>query len=760
MSLSEALERMPAKVSNMFAELREAPGEAAQSAKLLEQLNAVYGRAQSQHDALGPACRERRVEAQREVQDARDGLTEVELQLTQLQDRAQSLQAGMDRSLAEVEALRGQFEEHRGLCSQSEARRRSTLALLSKDLPLARGLVANVTAECSDAPPELVECTLPDDSFLTTFKDAGRRSLVSRLSGPAERLLSLHLDHAVRRDAVVTSLLEKRGVLRRWPRGNQAATAPRSRHGTRHVAATVAVRLVHDRPRRLRSFLQRKNISMHLCSDAKPPRCEALADNLETFAGNVEDLIDELKLQEESEGERCRQSLQSYEREIAGLRRRSEDAAVSLARVAAERGSLASSRMERRSEVADVVREADLAVEECGRQLEDAASTMCGARKLHQELGSAATGAFLGACEVTDWTAEPCSQPCGHGGMQNLTREIILAPKVSALCPNLETQRACNVKPCPVDGQMGRWHEWSECSRACGGGTRTRHRTIVREAEHGGLPTGETMQEELCNAEPCDQDCALSQWTEWSTCSKACRSGHRVRRRSVLRSAFGEGSCAAPDDKERRQTAACNRRTCKAAFGDVPPICASALDVVLALDTSGSVGAAGLTSTKAFVQALLARSGLGDTSGVRTGLISFGSNATVAQAPTAELQSLLTSLAAVPSKGTTTGTGAALAVAGGLVERHGREGVPRVVVVITDGMPQSSHIMNTEVERLNSRGIRVALVAVGPGLAERALKRWASWPAEENLVLVDSYAALDEVKVTELLANLCPTLAI
>ena len=51
------------------------------------------------------------------------------------------------------------------------------------------------------------------------------------------------------------------------------------------------------------------------------------------------------------------------------------------------------------------------------------------------------------------------------------------------------------------------WNEWgtfSNCTEECGGGTRTKVRTIQQEAANGGLAcSGYATESENCNEEPC-----------------------------------------------------------------------------------------------------------------------------------------------------------------------------------------------------------------------------------------------------------------
>jgi len=473
-----------------------------------------------------------------------------------------------------------------------------------------------------------------------------------------------------------------------------------------------------------------------------------------TFLGNVEDLVRDLLGKSQSQEEHCRASLESYEEQVKALRRQGDDGSVSLANAAAEHSELATLRRERRAQVQDVSREADREVATCGQQIHDFEATLCSARKLKKEMGAdAGTGLFLGDCEVGDWVRGPCSQTCGTEGTQTLTREVISSPGANPKCPGLTFSRPCNRRPCPIDGQMGGWEPWSGCSRACGGGTRSRHRRVVREAKHGGLPIAETMQEQLCNTQACDQDCVLADWTPWTNCSKICNRGHKSRTRKAIRGPLGEGTCAGEQAPERLQTQPCSRDSCEKLPLNPQAKCSQEVDVALVLDVSGSVGAVNVEKIKLFAKSFIDRMALGDTNSV--GLLYFGSNATVASPLTATAADLTDAIAKVVFEKDSTNTAQALALARGLFEERGSSSAKPVVVVVTDGMPESAFLTGVEVGRLKEQGIRLVFVPVGKSVSQHVLRRWASWPWEENVVPAAEFGELEDTKVTEVLANIC-----
>lgn len=135
-----------------------------------------------------------------------------------------------------------------------------------------------------------------------------------------------------------------------------------------------------------------------------------------------------------------------------------------------------------------------------------------------------------------DWSA--CSKKCG-GGTMTRTASIHRHPAHGGnACGALQETKTCNQKPCPVNC-AGEWGEFGTCSKSCGGGTHTRSFIVKTEAAHGGsdCPADES---ESCGEDPCPKDCEGS-WGDWSQCSKTCGNGEQERVFTVTAEAENEG---------------------------------------------------------------------------------------------------------------------------------------------------------------------------------------------------------------------------
>uniref|UniRef100_A0A671WB93 Thrombospondin type-1 domain-containing protein 7A n=1 Tax=Sparus aurata TaxID=8175 RepID=A0A671WB93_SPAAU len=181
--------------------------------------------------------------------------------------------------------------------------------------------------------------------------------------------------------------------------------------------------------------------------------------------------------------------------------------------------------------------------------------------------------------EFSLWT--PCSKSCGMG-LQNRIR-FVLAPPLfgGSACPNLTEFQTCQPGSCEGEESLYslRVGPWGPCSVPM---PRQKKRNRNRQNRQGGkfwdLQVGYQTREVNCvhksgNVEAlslCSQeilpvtfqacvmtkDCDVTEWSEWSACSKECYdpngpNGQRIRTRKVSQFPSGEGGdCPELEEKE------------------------------------------------------------------------------------------------------------------------------------------------------------------------------------------------------------------
>jgi len=173
-------------------------------------------------------------------------------------------------------------------------------------------------------------------------------------------------------------------------------------------------------------------------------------------------------------------------------------------------------------------------------------------------------------CSLSTWSEwSECSADCGQG-LQRRSRSVrVLAIEGGIGCNDpLEEIRLCaDSKPCDHDDcEWGHWSGWGLCSQSCGGGYRSRNRTVTKHPSRGGDPCDaldSIKQIESCNTKPCFLDCIdglWAAWDEWSECSRTCGPGMSWRSR---RMAIKASPCGQPVEGETTEARQCNEDVCE-----------------------------------------------------------------------------------------------------------------------------------------------------------------------------------------------------
>lgn len=147
----------------------------------------------------------------------------------------------------------------------------------------------------------------------------------------------------------------------------------------------------------------------------------------------------------------------------------------------------------------------------------------------------------------TNWSA--CSKSCG-GGERSRTRSVT-QPATCDCTPCSSTLRetqSCNSQACPVDCVLSPYSAYSECNAPCGGGQKLRQRTIVTQPSNGGRPCDSLLEQAECNTQPCQ--CTLSDWNQWAMCSVTCGGGGTQRRTRTILTNPSNCGAALTEDRE------------------------------------------------------------------------------------------------------------------------------------------------------------------------------------------------------------------
>jgi hypothetical protein len=460
-----------------------------------------------------------------------------------------------------------------------------------------------------------------------------------------------------------------------------------------------------------------------------------MEDSIASMVGEIYDGIVRLQRQTEETEAACKKMQADFLAQMKDEEGRQDEAEVQLALEVKTKNENEGMSELKNKENTDL--QASLAgkMNECSENKAKIAATMCGLKTVRMELYTmAGEKPWIQDCQVGEWEIGECSATCG-GGERILSRPVVADSSGGAQCPPLQSREGCNDFPCPQDCVLDEWSEWSGCSKDCGGGIKARSRVQEVEAKNGGT-CDKTEEAVSCNDGACDADCNLGFWTEWSDCSRACGGGVVVRTVPVVHDPKGMGKCPDPTDKVRFSTMECNPDPCPDEIE-----CQSKMDVVFVVDASGSVS---LDDERATLARIVSHLRLGDDD-AHVGVVEYGTRARIV-AP----------LAAEPPADVSAGVGHATKLSEGLLlalnalQSGGREEATAVVVVLTDGAPNSH-----EDAAFVSAKVRetARLVFIPSGISHwDLLTAWASVPADQNMVLASA-------ATSDLVSMLCPAVA-
>jgi len=520
------------------------------------------------------------------------------------------------------------------------------------------------------------------------------------------------------------------------------------------------------------------------CSIASSPNCQKLKDRFLVVQAGIVEKRDELRANLEARRMFCREQEESMTTSIENMETTIREAHTNFAVGTEEQNQAEKGSHTQNKAHTTLSTNYETEMTKCCDNQNMYRSEICALTKIRGELEKMeGQKTFITDCEVTDWQMEDCSVSCG-GGTMTKARKVVVHPVGKGMrCPPLEEEVSCNMKPCPVDCVLGDWSGWSSCSAECGGGVKERSRNIKVEASNSGTPCESTEEEQACGMQSCDEDCVLSDWSAWSSCSKACGGGSMRRTKEVLEPARGTGECAAADDEPLRLNFhECNDFDCARLLPTNRSIveCQSKVDMIILVDGSGSLGQYGWDQSQKLAKKIV-NNLEGSNDMVKVSLQLFSGPKTWAdyekctdELPAGETLDLkeqcgiewashftddMGELAKTVKKlvwpAATTLTSVALGQAESELV-YGREDANAVVVVITDGKPMNQVSTIAAAKKLQEKA-RVIWVPVGGGAPTGMISEVASKPVSDHVVEISDFSQVTWKKnLNAIITDACP----
>lgn len=398
------------------------------------------------------------------------------------------------------------------------------------------------------------------------------------------------------------------------------------------------------------------------CDGTDPSKLGVLHDRMSMmFGGTADELIDAKKAHQEAlaEHEKIMANAKAQSEMYTALIREAEEAQSEAERVKDELHIAFDETYERLAHLEDLRGEI---TDDCKAKIQKIMEDeVCGVKQVRDAIQMKSTendlstvqdcivesGFVESPCEKNGMaiTCTPEDSEDKMGGMRTLSRGVYMQPNErGAACPDINVTVPCGRNPCPVDCEVD--HEklvYGTCNKQCATGTpgeKMATMSVKKWPKHGGAKCPLLTFTEICAEEPCDLQCVWGAkdkkgiwkpywmgWPDWSGCSRACTvqggsPGFKERRMSVMTPAKGNGWCPPKGSKWLLEREPCNE--------DIPCVgdeeCHANMDLVILIDSSGSVGETNFKRMQFFIERLMKKMKAESfgTQGVNVAAVQYG----------------------------------------------------------------------------------------------------------------------------------------
>lgn len=532
------------------------------------------------------------------------------------------------------------------------------------------------------------------------------------------------------------------------------------------------------------------------CTMGKP-NCGLLYDRMSLLWGKMKDAVDVLQIKMDKDAAAHAQLLEDLNTQVSNVGNQKGTMISQQAGATSETSTIQEEQKVKQDELRILKKEKKNVMGECKQTIYEILYTnICGVKKVRGEISKKSALVKpdqIVDCEVSEWIPQECSKKCDDscskvssspspspspspsssspcGGIKLLTRTIVQKPnEYGAKCPTMTMNMTCGQIPCPVNCEMGVWSGWTLCTKECGGGLQSRSRPITVKPKNKGSACEDTQESQSCNTGSCERNCELSdKWEPFSACSQMCGGGVQSQIKKVKVKSRAGGTCPKPKSPKRYRTKKCNIVACT---GDEK--CIAKVDLVIAVDGSGSISEKGFKVLRDFTGKLVSRfSGRAyGVNAMQVGVVLFGNgkvkkdgtiqDGKIVSPLSGDMKAVQTAIGGMVWRKGFTNLAQAFTAAQRVLGDKGRKHANSAILVLTDGKPSFKVQTFQAVEKIRKNGITVNIVSINAMLSKpdrKFIKSLVSPPVRSNFV---SIGGLTKVKramdkyVTKVLVQTC-----